>query len=478
MRRSERDRGGTNPWRWWVAALGMGMTWGLARSQDLADVLPALKGLPAPSSVTVGLRLSYDVAVATVQETYAFEWLDYAGTADPQETPRPSGHGCTQVDVVGLTDRWCALRVQPWTYSNFTGPLVPLFGSDESLIGHAGGGDWYVHPSVLAGVEPVSLPELKILRMPARIGPRTVEVLRIQTQSGKGRLVTCYDLATGYLLYKAAAVAGGEGVNLSQATLTGSRMVTVPWGGAGLPGWVTSGVTLRYQGTYTATAWGAQPFTVPLEANLSISARDADWFVYDQTTTMGSLPGMPPTTATKTLATGMRQLGGLTLPAPVPGALEVGQRLDMDEVTGATVEVAFRGWLPDGREGLTLRTVAGTAAWSEATYDLATGVALRLRTYEGASPLYTIETEMRLEEVPAVPPRAPRLAFAYRAVEDELTLTWMGEGNRAFSLLTSVDGGRSWGIVSGWEDRASTGETMEYRLVGPRGTALFRVRVR
>jgi hypothetical protein len=64
---------------------------------DLSDVLPELRTLPAPESITEGLRLNYYVSVATIAEKDLLTWVDNAGTTNVAEVPTPSGHGITQV---------------------------------------------------------------------------------------------------------------------------------------------------------------------------------------------------------------------------------------------------------------------------------------------------------------------------------------------------------------------------------------------
>ncbi|MHC1768920.1 MAG: hypothetical protein AB9869_32330 [Verrucomicrobiia bacterium] len=170
-----------------------------ATALDLSDVLPELRVIPAPPSVREGMRLTYYVAVATVAQTFAEEWVDEAGKTNTLHTPTPSGHGYTQVDVIAVSPGYAALRVQPWLFYNFNGPPVPQFGADESLVCYAGGGDWYAHPDVLAKVSQILTPELKILRMPLKVGDRVYDALRVQAEDAKSRQVLSYDLQTGYL---------------------------------------------------------------------------------------------------------------------------------------------------------------------------------------------------------------------------------------------------------------------------------------
>lgn len=459
-----------------IAAFGLGIS--VAYSFDLANVLPELNSAPTPVSVTEGLRLSYLVSVATVAETYVNTFLENAGANADPELPSPSGGGITQVDVVGTTDQWTALRVQPWLFHNFTGPLVPIFGSDECLISRAGGGDWYAHPSVLALVQPTVQERLKIVRLPLRLGNRTFDALRVQAESEAGTQVVCYDLQTGFLIYKAGAVDGPQGATLSQAIFTGSRIISVPWRHSSLPTWCATLPRLQYEGTYTSVAPGPFPFSLPLSADIQITARASQWFTYDQTTTLGSLEGLPPTVATKTLVSGIPQLAGLCLPSPIPSELTAGRRLDIDEITGATTEVSYVGELRSGRPGIVIRTSVGEVAWAESAYDRDTGIALEQYTYSGASPVYYTQSELRLVQLPPQPPAAPVLVARLSADRRALTISWPTQTGTTATLWKSTDAGRTWNSIPAATQLPGTGKPAEVEVVLTDTAALFRIGVR
>ncbi|MBL9134514.1 MAG: hypothetical protein JNK85_01535 [Verrucomicrobiales bacterium] len=445
---------------------------------DLANVLPELGTAPTPPSISEGLRLSYHVAVATVSGAYVNEFLENAGANADPELPNPSGRGITQVDVVGVTPQWTALRVQPWLFHNFTGPLVPLFGADECLISHAGGGDWYAHPSVLAKVQTTVQERLKIIRLPLRLGTTTFDALRVQTDSEAGRQVLCYDLQTGFLIYKAGATDGAQGATLSQATFIGSRLLTLPWANRLLPSWAAGLPQLRYEGTYTTVAPGPFPFSVPLSTELKLTALAPNWFVYDQTTTAGSLEGMPPTVTKRTLVSGIPHLAGLTLPSPMPAELTAGRSLDTDPITGATTGIAFVGTLRSGRAGVVIRMNVGDVAWSETAYDRDTGIAMELYTYSGASPVYYERSELSLVDLPPEPPTAPRVATQLSTDRRFLTLTWPTQTGTTGTLWISLDGARTWSKVPEATDRPGTGQTMRVEVPLKAATALYRIGIR
>ncbi len=122
-------------------------------AQDLSAVFPALKTLPAPPSIEEGMRLSYYGSVGDIPDAEFSKWGGELGQWD--YATAPSGHGYTQVDVVSLSQGAAALTVQAWHYANWTGPLVPGRGGQSAFVGYAGGGDWWVHPEVLAQIQEV-----------------------------------------------------------------------------------------------------------------------------------------------------------------------------------------------------------------------------------------------------------------------------------------------------------------------------------
>ncbi|MHB9008503.1 MAG: hypothetical protein ACYDC1_16410 [Limisphaerales bacterium] len=441
-------------------------------AQDLSDVLPELKTLPAPPSIHEGLRLSYYSSVASVPPSFLTIWPDENGFV----TPSASGHGYTQVDVVGLTPQLAGLSVAAWQYHVYTGPLVPIAGGTAALIGHAGGGDWWIHPQVLAKVENVSEPGLTILRMAHRLKARTYNVLRIQREIGNARHALSYDLESGYLIYKSGTVKNGDNTMVSQAYFAGTRQLRLPWAAQILPDWVVRGQRLRYEGTHTLTVFGSGEFALPLSADVEITGRTGQWCVFDQTVTLGG-GGAPDTVERTTLVTGANHLSGLCLSIAALGTLQAGQVIDTDEVTGAKVEVGWVGQVDNGRPGVRLR-FSGTAFWSETTFDATTGVAVRLRTYEGASELYRTESEVNLVSELVPPPPAPRLEIAFDHLEGSITVRCPTAGAKGVTLRRSTDGGLTWVAVPGWEDQACAGTPVIYQDPNPVGFVLYSASLR
>jgi hypothetical protein len=455
-----------------VAALTLASQTFLALSQDISDVLPELKAVPAPASISEGLRLSYYSSVASVPPSFLTIWPDENGVT----TPSASGHGYTQVDVVGLTPQLAGLSVAAWQYSLYTGPLIPVAGGTAALVCHAGGGDWWIHPQVLAKIENASEPGLTILRMPQRVGTRTYNVVRIQREEQNARHALSYDLETGYLIYKSGTVKSGNNTMVTQAYFSGARQLQLPWAAMFLPDWVVRGQRLRYLGTHTITVFGSGQFSSALSADVEITGRTAQWCVYDQTVTLSG-GGTPDTREKTTLLTGANHLSGLCLPVAGLAALRSGQVIDVDDITSARVEVTWVGRLGDGRPGVRLR-LSGSVFWSETTFDAVTGVAVGLRTYDGASARYTTQTEVNLVSEPVMPPPAPRLEIAFDRISRAITVLCPTTGAKTITLRRSLDGGRTWTVVPGWDDHPCTGAPVVYPDAQPTGAVLYSASLR
>ena len=456
-----------------VAILTLAVVAPASHPQDLSEVLPELKTVPAPDSIRAGLRLSYSSSVASVPPSFLTIWPDENGLV----TPSASGHGYTQVDVVGLTPQVAGLNVTAWQFHLYTGPLVPVAGGQAGLVCHAGGGDWWVHPQVLAKVRDVSESGLTILRMPQRIGTTTHSVLRIQRETEKARHALSYDLSTGYLVYRASTVQSGDNTLATQMFFAGTRQLALPWAGETLPAWVARGQRLRYEGTQAVTVWGSGRYSLPLSAEVEIVERSGPWCVFDQTVTLGG-GGVGPDTINKaTLVTGVDHLSGLCLPVAGLLRLEAGQTIDVDPVTEARVEVNWKGRLESGHPGVTFR-LSGSVFWSETTFDAVTGAAVALRAHDGSSSLYTAETEVFLVVQPALPPPTPLLEITREPTTGAIALRCPTTGATRVTLWRSTDGGRAWVALPGWEDRPCTGTPVVHVEERPAGAAWFKASLR
>ena len=422
-------------------------------AQDLAEVWPAIKTSPAPAAIRAGTRLSYYGSVGDLPADGVSQWDE---TADSWNyATAPSAHGYTQIDVVGVSQGRAALAVQAWLYSNWTGPLIPVRGGQSGRVGYAGGGDWWIHPQVLAQVQEIRTDELAVVRVTQVLDGLSHAALRIQQTSPGSRHASVYDLETGLLLFKNAAVATGKSTWVNQIFYKGTRQLPFHGQSRPLPLWLRSSVQLTYRGTYTAQVQGGWPFSLPLSAGIVIQEVDATWFLYRQTTTLASLDGMPPTVETATLVGG----GTLYVDPMVLQALVPGTILDTDPVTQARLEVVGGG--PD----VTLLASAGGQSVTEFTYDAEVGVMTRFRSWDSTDPLYSLSSDLVLDAMPdlTLPPR-----LTFRRQGKELILQCANAGE--LWMEVSDDGGRT------WTDQGRMAGEWKVPLNASKSCQLFRLR--
>lgn len=383
-----------------------------ASGQDMSVLLPELRNLPAPAWVKEGLRLSYYAAAASVPQSYYYytpdengQWVSDDGQRwNRGDQPGGGGHGVTQVDVIALDAQAAVLNAVSWNYTNATGPLAPIPGGEARLVMLPGGGDWWVNPRALAHLAPVVSPGLKIVRMQQRLGAAVYDVVRIQSESNGARSARSYDLKSGLLVYS-SSMTPGQGdrftkgnLLLTETRFLGYRRLALPWAAAGLPDWLTAGKTLQFQGSLVTTVAGTGPVALGLAAEIAVTQRGRNYALVTKRTQLQGMAGMPAQTEQGEAASGLVHVGGLWVPPDALRALQVGQVLDVDEVTSSQVTVSGRGRDANGAEVLVLTAAARTTS-AELRYDLTTGVLAGIRLTDRRSDICTMVTELVLTQV-------------------------------------------------------------------------------
>ena len=255
----------------------------------------------------------------------------------------------------------------------------------------------WVHPQVLGQWQETQTDDFAVVRVTQVLDGIPHPAIRIQRTLPESRHASVYDLNTGLLLFKNAAVLTGDTTFVSQIFYKVSRPLPFVGQGNLLPLWLRSGVQLNYRGTYTARVEGKFPFSLPLRAGIEIQQVDESWFLYRQTTSLSSLNGLPPTVEVATL------VGGGTLFID-PHALErlmPETVLDTDPITGATLKVVAQG------SSVILVASAGNQSVTEFTYAAAVGLMTRFRSWDSTDPLYSLSSDLVLDAMPdrTLPPR-------------------------------------------------------------------------
>jgi hypothetical protein len=427
-------------------------------AQDLSAIYPALKTLPAPASIAEGLRLSYYSSIGDIPDADYNKWGGNQGEWD--YATAPSGHGYTQLDVIALSQGIAALTVQAWQYSDWTGPLVPIRGGQSGLLTCAGGGDWWVHPQVLAQIQETQSPEFTILKVIQVLDGRSYPAIRIQHVTDTNRQATVYDLSTGLLLFKGTAVKTAHTIFASQMFYRGSRILPFAAHPQPVPIWINPGLRLDYQGQYYTQVAGSLPAGWPLDALIEIRAVGDGWFLYDQTTTISGIPGLPPSVETSTLVGG----GNLYVAPSVLKALQAGAVLDTDPITGCQLSVTQTG------NNVTLRSTVGTVSATEFQFDAASGLMNGFRSWDSMDPILQTASELKLIQWPDfAAAAAPTLLIERRG--QNIVLSCRSGGGRVYPVEFSVDGG-AWQTCGQLSNRLA----WEMNLDLGRRCVLFRLR--
>jgi hypothetical protein len=323
--------------------------------------LPELRTKPAPAWVQQGTRLTYYAAAASVPGSYhqyvedeKGEWIDpTTGQRYRQEDVQSAaGHGYNEVNVSALNGGVAALSIRAYGLSGMarTSPVTTLtWGGAVGLPG--AGSDYWLHPDVLAQVDEVITPSLKVLRMPYVIEGREYASIWMQSIGDRGNYTWVYDLESGALLHTASSTTGpplvgpvavGEGREgstfLTHSTLVNIRRPALPWAEGAAPPWIGSINQIDYQGSFSVDVPGSP--TIVLGCGLTVERRSSgtDWVRYLLARTMWS-DVAPPVTEYAERVDGSALVGGIWIPPSGLAQLSAGQELDRDPVTQAVVSV-------------------------------------------------------------------------------------------------------------------------------------------
>jgi hypothetical protein len=441
-----------------VLAAGLGLV--RLAAQDLSLVFPALTLLPAPPGIEEGIRLSYYSSVGDIRDVEYETWGGNLGTWE--YTTAPSGHGYTQLDVVSLSQGVAAATVQAWQYSDWTGPLVPIRGGQSAFVGYPGGGDWWVHPQVLAEIQQPDDPELTVLRVTQILDGKSYPAIRIQRVTEKSRQATVYDLSTGLLLFRNTAVKTDKSTFASQLVYRGSRKMPSAAHPPPIPPWLQPGVEVRYRGEYIAQVMGNPPTALPLEALAQVKAVGDGWFLYEQTTTLESNQGLPPTVEKATLIGGG---GNLYVDPRILKGFQAGTVLDTDPITASQLSVAATG------AQVTLRSTAGSVSATEFRFDAASGLMVAFQSWDSPDPIYQLASHLELAQWPDLELLLrPDLSLVRHG--DRITLSCQNGGGRQYPVEISIDGG-PWLPVGTVRDQ----QQWETAIDPAHRCALFRLRL-
>jgi hypothetical protein len=321
------------------------------------DILPALRGAPAPAWLAPGTRISYFSSAASIaaERTKLVEdpegsWVVTAsGKRYREEDISGAGKGnagYTVVNVVYLDESVAVLDLKIYSINPTAGGGATI-GLFMGVVGLPGAGsDFWLHPQVLARAPGIRLgEELKVLRMGYALGQRQHQVVRFQGKNSSWS----FDDRTGLLLRSTTSAEttvlvpppGTEGPIIqrpggsliSQNTLMDVRTPAIPWSKLSPPAWVAQARKLVYDGSWAMNVPGAPTIPIPMRVVFERRQFGGKWARYDQHVFLSSGPGLPPIEHHWSRAFGSAQIGGLWVPPASLARLRAGQVLDRDPVT-------------------------------------------------------------------------------------------------------------------------------------------------
>ena len=276
------------------------------------------------------------------------------------------GVGYTVLDVVGRDG--ASLVLDQRHYLLPSGPQGPAsYMGGAALRVHPTGGDFFLHPALLAKVEPVEGGGMVVFRGPFELDGRIRKAIRV-TMTTRGYSSNVYDLENGFLLTSAHAYGASQGtilgdddyftpasaVSTGTHRFVGTRTPKLPWAAGNAPAWVATTKRLVYRGTGSAQSPGLPATTSGLTTVFTTKEVGPGWAIYDVSSAYETSPGVPVIPSTSTFASGVASCCGLFIDPAVLARLKTGQALDRDPVVGTETSVEYVGPAPDGRAAVSI----------------------------------------------------------------------------------------------------------------------------
>ncbi len=285
-------------------------------------LFPDLRTAPAPDWLQTGTRVTYRVQSATIPQAQ-----DQTGAA---------AAGYAQYDVVALDQGLVVATSKLYLDTSDGGDVLPSLVFP--VLGLPGIGEFWLNPQALADAEQVATDELSVARMDKTFDGTVYHGVYFEYKHENTRYVWMYDAAAGVLLFSSYAIGSDNDPTrqLGQITFAGQRQLNLPWRDGRVPGWVAGAHHLHYTGTFQTEITGAPAPAIAAHADVSLQDHFGRWSAYSLS---GGVQGTIPTPLLR-LTGGDQIFDGLWLAPEALAALEDGQTLDTDPITGATITVA------------------------------------------------------------------------------------------------------------------------------------------
>jgi len=386
-----------------AVAVGTGARGAPARAAAPVPPVPAAPAGGAPSWVAAGTRITHYGAVANVSSgSYELVEDPDGPLVDPDTGVHyremfvaqltgggtGSGDGYWEVTVAAVDGTDVILARTSYLNDAINGVFFPGASSVERVAGAAAPLLW-THPDQLAAAHSDPAGTRLILHGPITLGATTYDAVSVVEPDPAAYSFFAFDTASGVLLTSAlrnGTVLGG-GVQMSTTELRNVRQLSLPGIGTPVPAWVQPNVQLSYRGTQTFVN-PLDPRSPPMVSSMSATVRftevGATWAMRE-TVVDDELGGSATSTGVST------GIGPYWWDPQSLAAMQPGQTLDQDPVTGQTLTVGQPNGAPAA--GAVLISSAMNGISTDSWYDAASGVLLA-QTYATASSGFTTQVQL------------------------------------------------------------------------------------
>jgi hypothetical protein len=373
---------------------------------------PASSAIGAPSWVRAGTRITHHSSVATVQEGGYQLVEDPNGALVDPATGRKysevftalaatggtgSGEAFSHATVLALEGADVLIARTSYAVDALTRTFTPGFSSGARAPGGQVA-DLWMDPAELATMRSDATGTRLVLHGPVTVNGATYNAVSVVQPSTTSYAYFAYEATTGILVLSALRIREGTNgpVDMSITELRGLRELAMPGVGSAAPAWVQVGAELSYRGNHelgNPMDPAQPPFISPVEMRVRFTDVGDTWALYDATISN-------PADGSSNVATGAAAGTGPYWWDPASlAAMQAGQVLDTDPVTGMTITVGPNGQGLGGPTVTILSAMPGIDV--EASYDVATGV---LVSHTTRSTTTGLTTSSSLVQMPGTAP--------------------------------------------------------------------------
>jgi hypothetical protein len=382
------------------------------RPASSGELPPASSAIGAPSWVRAGTRITHHTSVATVQEGGYQLIEDPNGALVDPATGRKyrevftalaasggtgSGEAFLHATVVGLEGTDVVIARTSYSVDGLTRTFIPGASSGARTPGGQVA-DLWMDPTELAAMRSDAAGTRLVLHGPVTANGATYNAVSVVQPSTTSYAYFAYEATTGILVLSALRIREGTTgpVDMSITELRSLRQLAMPGVGSAVPSWARVGAELSYRGNHelgNPMDPAQPPLVSPVEGRVRFTDVGSTWALYQATITN-------PSDGSSSVATGAAGgIGPYWWDPAALAAMQPGQPLDTDPVTGMTVTVGAGGQGLGGPTVTILSAMPGIDV--EATYDVASGV---LVSHTTRSATTGITTSTSLVQMPVTAP--------------------------------------------------------------------------